>query len=208
MRRMRGFAAAGMSCALLACAPAPAPVGRPAGAGPEPPRAPTQVPAGHGTLRQDEFTVSLRDGALLIKVTPLAEHVIRLAAPDTYDRLHALAERRRGEAAASAGIGSPELFLVSLFSYEPGTRFEPDGLQLLYQGRILRARAVLPLTPGWGARVLQQQEVQLALFAFEPGIDPDLPLVVRYGSAESDEWSRIVPRLRLERAKVQARAGS
>lgn len=49
------------------------------------------VPAGFGTLKQDQFTVSLRSGPLLLKVTPLDESVIRLSAPDTYQKLHSLA---------------------------------------------------------------------------------------------------------------------
>jgi len=166
------------------------------------------VPPGHGTLRQDEFTVSLRSGALLIKVTPLAEAVIRLAAPDTYNRLHALAESRRTEAASAAMTDGPELILVSFFSYEPDVAFQPEDLQLVQQGRLLRARAVLPVTPGWGKQRLQQQETQSALYVFEPGIDYELPLVVRYGVAESDGWSRIIPVLEEEHAKVRARASA
>ena len=41
------------------------------------------VQPGLGTLKQDEFTLGIRVGALLVKVTPLNERVIRLAAPDT-----------------------------------------------------------------------------------------------------------------------------
>ena len=164
------------------------------------------VPPGYGTLRQDEFTVSLRSGALLIKVTPLTEPVIRLAAPDTYDRLHALAESRRAEAAAAAMVAEPELFLVSFFSYEPNVEFQPEDLQLVQQGRLLRARAVLPVTPGWGKQRLQQQETQIAVYAFSEPIDYQQALVVRYGMEESRGWDRIIPVLEVERAKVRARA--
>ena len=48
------------------------------------------VPAGYGTLIQDHFTLTLESGPLRVKVTPLAESVIRLAAPDTYERLAGL----------------------------------------------------------------------------------------------------------------------
>ncbi len=200
--------ASSLLCTGLACAPSGATPDAAGTAGHVAPRAPDPLPAGRGTLHQDEFTVALRDEALLVKVTPLSESVIRLAAPDTYGRLHALAESRRVEAAAAAGHAEPSLYLVSFFSYAPDTRFEPEDLQLLHQGRLLRARAVLPLTPGWGSQLLQQQEVQTAVYAFETGIDPDLPLVVRYGLVESDQWTRILPRLRTERARVRARAGS
>ena len=169
------------------------------------PDAPPMI--GHGTLRQDEFTISLRDGPLLIKVTPLVQSVIRLAAPDTYERLHALAESRGAELSAMVAEDSPTLFLVSFFSYQPDTPFQPDDLQLENQGRRLRARAVLPLTPGWGAQRLTQQEVQNAVYAFPADIDLDLPLTVRYGWAESDAWNQILSRLRIERAKVRAREG-
>lgn len=166
------------------------------------------VAPGYGTLRQDEFTVSLRSGALLVKVTPLTEAVIRLAAPDTYDRLHALAESRRSEAATATTPSEPELFLVSFFSYEPNVEFRPEDLQLVQQGRLLRARAVLPVTPGWGKQRLQQQETQIAVYAFGEAIDYEQPLVVRYGMEESRGWERIVQVLEVERAKVRARAPS
>ncbi|HEX7052110.1 MAG TPA: hypothetical protein VF188_18015 [Longimicrobiales bacterium] len=162
-------------------------------------------PPGHGTLRQDDFTIALRAGALQVKVTPLAEEVIRLAAPDTYTRLHALAESRRTDAARVAG--APALFLVSFFSYQPATRFTPEDVQLVHQGRLLHPAAILPLTPGWGAQRLRQQETQSAVYVFDAILDFDLPLDLRYGVAESDAWTSIIPRLELERAKVRARAG-
>lgn len=164
------------------------------------------VAPGYGTLRQDEFTVSLRSGALLIKVTPLAESVIRLAAPDTYDRLHALAESRRSEAEAATVPSAPELFLVSFFSYEPNVAFQPEDLQLVQFGRLARARTVLPVTPGWGKQRLQQQETQIAVYVFGEAFDYEQPLAVRYGVEESGDWDRIIRVLEVERAKVRARA--
>ncbi|MBI4544372.1 MAG: hypothetical protein HY703_04175 [Gemmatimonadetes bacterium] len=177
-----------------------------AGAG-TPQRTRPLVPPGYGTLRQDEVTVALRSGALLIKVTPLSESVIRLLAPDTYNRLHALAESRREEARRLAGAPDSELFLVSFFSYQPDVTYQPEDVQLSHQGRLLHPLAVLPLTPGWGRQRLQQQEQQTALYAFSTDIDLELPLLVRYGLEETDEWTRIIRRLETERAKVQARAG-
>ncbi len=160
------------------------------------------VPPRLGTLKQDEATVALRQGPLLIKVTPLTERVIRLLAPDSYDRLHALAENRRLELADPA-----ELFLVSFFSYEPDVAYQPEDLQIAQQGRLLRPLAVLPVTGDFGRQRLNQQETQMAVFAFEPPIDYDRTFFVRYGSGQSDEWARIIPRLEAERAKVRARGG-
>ncbi|HWV56194.1 MAG TPA: hypothetical protein VNZ57_01870 [Longimicrobiales bacterium] len=161
------------------------------------------VPPGLGTLRQDDFTVSLRSGPLLIKVTPLNESVIRLAAPDTYERLHALAEVRRAE--ASGSIGSPELFLVSFFSYEPDVQFEPADVELTHQGRLIRAARVFPITPGWGTQRLRQQETQSAIYAFEAEIDFDQSIGIRYRAEENRDWDRIISRLQAERARVRGR---
>jgi hypothetical protein len=163
------------------------------------------VPAGNGTLRQDEVTVQLRSGPLLVKATPLAEAVIRLLAPDTYDRLHALAESRRTEAAQGT-IDAPEMFLVSFFSYEPDVSFTPEDLQLTHQGRLMRASRVLPVTSGFGRQRLAQQENQSAIYVFDERIDYQQPIVVRYELVESREWGQtIVPKLEVERAKVRAR---
>ncbi len=141
--------------ALAACATGgQAPVGAQEPAAPKAPQPPGSVPPGFGTLKQDQFTVSLRSGALLVKVTPLTESVIRLAAPDTYTRLHALAESVRPEVARRLPGGQPQLFLVSLFSYQPDVPFQPEDLQLIANGRTLSPAAILPRTAGWGKQRL------------------------------------------------------
>jgi len=165
----------------------------------------TLVPAGFGTLRQDAITATLRDGSLLIKVTPLDEGVIRLLAPDTYQRMHALAENRRADA-ESAGP-EPQMFLVSFFSYQPNTPFHQENLQLSYQGRLLQPIGVFPLTTNFGRPELEQQERQSAIYVFPGPLDYRQPFVVRYGMTSSNDWTRIIPNLDLERAKVRARAG-
>jgi hypothetical protein len=164
------------------------------------------VPAGFGTLRQDEFTVSLRSEALLVKVTPLGESVTRLAAPDTYNRLHALAESKRGEVAALGR--DAELFLVSFFSYQPDVSFTPEDVQLSHQGRLIRPLKIISLTPGWGRQRLGQQETQSAIYAFEGPFDFQQQLTVSYGVLANDDWARIATKLEVERGKARSRAGS
>jgi hypothetical protein len=165
----------------------------------------TLVPAGYGTLRQDAITASLRDGSLLIKVTPLDEGVIRLLAPDTYRRMHALAENQRADAEMAGP--EPQMFLVSFFSYQPNTPFHQENLQLSYQGRLLQPMGVFPLTTNFGRPELQQQESQSAIYVFPGPLDYRQPFVVRYGMTSSNDWARISPDLDIERAKVRARAG-
>lgn len=169
-------------------------------------RAGAQIPSGYGTLRQDQITVRIQSGRLLIKVTPLDEGVIRLAAPDTYGRLHSLAASRMEPAAQRAGVAEPKLFMVSFFSYDPDIPFTPEDLQLQQQGRTLRPLAIIPVTPGWGKQRLDQQETELAIYAFEPSLDLAQPMAVRYGMDRSDAWTGIIPMLVAERAKVLARA--
>lgn len=171
-----------------------------------PPPQEALVPPGYGTLKQDQVTVALRIGPLLVKVTPLSESVIRLLAPDTYTRLHGLAESRRAEA-ASRTVRAPELFLVSFFSYQPDVSFQPEDVQLLHQGQLLRPAGIFPITGGWGSQRLQQQDNQSAIYAFESTIDYDQPHTVRYGPEEADAWRNVIPLLRAERNKVLSRVG-
>jgi hypothetical protein len=73
------------------------------------PTAATLVPPGYGTLAQAEFTLELVSGALQIQVTPLAESVIRLAAPDTYQRLTGLSALAGESLRSLAQEDSPSL---------------------------------------------------------------------------------------------------
>jgi hypothetical protein len=167
----------------------------------------TLVPPGYGTLKQDQVTVTLRSGPLLLKVTPLAESVIRLLAPDTYNRLHGLAESRRADA-ASRLMRPAELFLVSFYSYQPDVAFQPEDLQLLHQGQLARPVAIFPITTGWGSQRLQQQDNQSALYAFESPIDYEQQLTVRYGPEQAEGWRTVIPLLRAERNRVLSQVGS
>lgn len=164
----------------------------------------TTLPAGYGTLRQDELTVSLQDGSLLIKVTPLEERLIRLLAPDTYARLSRLVQRHLTEAPAGEPAGAA-LFLVSFFSYDQSIAYRPEDLRILYQGRLADASRVTPLTDGFDRRLLSQQVSQSAIYSFDLRIDYDQPFIVRYGLRESDGWATILPRLEVERARIRSR---
>ncbi len=166
-------------------------------------------PPGHGTLRQDAFTVSLRVGDVLIKATPLAEEVVRLAAPDTYERLREIAATNRPrarEAARRAGSqDEPLLFLVSFHTFAPRSEYTPTDLQILSQGRLHRPLEILPITPGFGTQLLPQEQTQIAVYAFDASIDLSIPLTVRYGAADSGAWEAIIAVLEAERARVLAR---
>jgi len=201
-RHARGLASGALATLWSAgCAAAP---------GPPPPASAEGtddlVPAGYGTLRQEELTLTLRPGPLVLKVTPLEESVIRLAAPDTYRRLGELALRHRGPLQRRAGSSDVTLFLVSFFSDEPGTVFQPEDVQLVNRGRQHRPLAIQGVTGGWGTQRLRQQETQMAVYAF-PELDLSLALTAVYGDARTEEWERILRTMEVERARVRARAG-
>lgn len=164
------------------------------------------VAPGLGTLKQDEFTMALRSEALLVKVTPLDESVIRLAAPDTYNRLRALRLSREKEAAARTNVDTPQLFLISFFSYQPEVPFQPEDVQLEHQGRVMRPAGILPLTPAWGKQRLGQQEIATAVYAFADAVNYEQAIVLRYGANENADWQRIISKLQIERGKVTGRA--
>jgi hypothetical protein len=213
MQRARSvplFTVAVVACSALATACLP-PAPEPQSPAPDSSSAPTSrdkalPPAGFGSLHQDQFTLQLRKDALLVKVTPLAESVIRLAAPDTYQRLHRLAATLGDQARTSARRPDAVLFLVSFFSYQPDTFYEPENLQIVARGRQRSAVAMVPLTPAWGRQRLRQQETESAVYAFPADVDVSLPFQVRYGMEENDGWRQILPVLDRERARAAARA--
>lgn len=198
-------AAAVVVTTMAACAWVPGQ--GPAQAGPTDPDT-ALVPAGYGTLRQDEVTLSLRRDDLLIKITPLDEGVIRLTAPDTYDRLAELKEGHRGALRRRASVDEPALFLVSLFSYEPNIPFQPEDVHLVNQGIRMRPLAIRPVTPRWGVQRLSQEETQMAVYAYDAGIDLEQELSVEYQDVRRGGWDRILQVIQAERARVRARARS
>jgi hypothetical protein len=168
-------------------------------------------PPGYGTLRQDDFTIPLvAANRLQIKVTPLAEGVIRLAAPDTYNRLHGMVASRSDRIqrmAQTNGIrGEPKVFLVSFFTYDQQVAYDPSAVQILNQGIIYFQRGIIPLTPDWGREQVKQQEVQSALYMFDSAIDLEVLTEVQYNNSRSMAWSRIIRVLQAERGRVISRA--
>ncbi|MFH1766171.1 MAG: hypothetical protein ABIF09_18450 [Gemmatimonadota bacterium] len=178
-----------------------------AGEGPQEAQA-LLVPPGLGTLHQDQISLRLQSGDLLIKVTPLDEGIIRLTAPDTYERLRGLAGVYGGRAAGTTSASQSSLFLVSLFSYKPDVTYEPEDLLLVNRGLRLRPQGIAPITPSWGTQRLGQQETRMAIYAFEGGIEWETDLVAEYQHLRNEAWrDQVLPLLQAERAKVRARGG-
>jgi hypothetical protein len=185
--------------AVAGCAIAPAPA-----PGPSAPAELGSPPTGFGTLRQEDVSISLRSGDLRVLVTPLDRSVTHVTAPDTEQRLDALAAAHAA-AGRESGAG---LFLVSLYSDRPDVGFVPEDVQLVSQGFRLRPIFIQPLTPAWGERRLRQREQALAVYDFGDGVDLERELVLVYGLVQSSQWTAILPRLQAERGRVRARAGT
>jgi len=135
-------------------------------------------------------------------VTPLAESVIRVTAPDTYERLHGIAEQHRHQV--------PEgslLFLVSFFTQQSEVRFVPEEVQILSRGLRVRPRAIRGVTPTWGQRRVRQRATEMAVYAFPPEVDLDSDLVLAYGLEQGGNWPAVLARVQAERARARARAG-
>lgn len=188
-----------LASALSGCAIAPAPA-----PGPSAPAELGTPPTGFGTLRQEDVSISLASGDLRLLVTPLDRSVTHVTAPDTEQRLNALAEAQ----AATGRENGAGLFLVSLYSDRPDVGFVPEDVQLVSQGFRLRPIFIQPLSPAWGERRLRQREQALAVYDFGTGVDLERELVLVYGLAQSSQWSAILSRVQAERARVRARAGT
>jgi hypothetical protein len=199
-----------VACGAAASAPDPAPA--PAVLRPAPPRqdsATTIVPAGYGTLRQEEVAIRMQVGQVQVRAIPLDESVIRVLAPDSYRSLRGLRESRRDAIERLAGrylLRERNVWLVSFYGLAPDARFSPSELTLTVSGRDYRPLEVLPLSSGFGEQRLQQHETQTALYLFPDGVNLSQPITARMENAQDASWSETLRRIDQERALIRGRA--
>lgn len=198
-----------------ACASAsgtPAPSGAPRESRPPTMRtdtAPALVPAGFGTLRQDDIALKLQVDQVQVRAIPLDESVIRVLAPDSYRSLHGLRESKRDAIDRLAGrymLRERNVWLVGFYGLAPDARFSPGELTLTVSGRDYRPVEILPLSSGFGEQRLDQRETQTALYLFADGVDLSQPIVARMQGREDPSWGDIVQRIEQERALIRGRA--
>jgi hypothetical protein len=168
----------------------------------------SELPSGLGTLRQDQISIRLRRGEVEILVVPLEEAVIRTASPDTWERLSALGEGHRRWFRDRTGTeGAFRLFLVALYSESITEPFEEEELVLVSGGLRTRAVGIRGITPTWDQQRLLPGEAQMAVYAFPPEISLGPDLEVEYREIRTREWSRILPLVQSEQARIRARGG-
>ncbi len=175
---------------------------------------PNYVPAGYGSLRQDDIALKVAPSSgLQVKAIPMDERIIRLLSPDSYRALHGLMtskdsalnlikERNR--------LPTFSVWYVTFFALEQGeTRFSPQEFIISNTGRDFRPIDILPLTAGFGEYRLRQREVQSALFVFDGQIDVNQPVTATMeGTASITNWAGVLQAIERERSLVRSRAGS
>jgi len=169
------------------------------------------LPPGFGTLKQDAFTIPMVYEGLAIKVTPLREWVIRMAAPDTYRRLSGYKTSLQSEIETLArrrGNEWPQLMLVSLFTRTPEQVYEPMELEVVNQNQVFRPLGIIPITPEFAKGRILQNRTEIGIYLFPGKIDLNLPTIIRYRESRGVAWASIRQRLDQERALVRSRVSA
>ncbi len=168
------------------------------------------LPAGFGTLRQDDIAVKVQFNALQVRVLPLDETVIRTLSPDSYRTLRELRDSKRAAIEGvlrRTGMPGASLWYVQFFNQEQGEAlFSPMELVINSAGRDFRPLEVFALTPGFGEQRLHQREVQAALYVFDPAVDVNQPLTVTFETQSSAVWETLIKKVDRERSLIRSRA--
>jgi hypothetical protein len=178
-------------------------------AGAEDTTATVSVPAGFGSLRQDDIAIRLEPQGLIIRAIPLDEDVIRLLTPDSYRALRDLEESNRTSIESitrRSGGRRPTSWYVSFYGLQPEARFSPMELVITSAGQDFRPIDVIPLTTGFGEQRLRQRETQSAVYLYPAEVDVDHPLTVSFQGERNSSWEQLLQRIERERALVRARA--
>lgn len=169
------------------------------------------VPAGYGSLKQEDVAIRIARGGLQVQAIPLDETIIRVLSPDSYRALREqLASRKPAidSLARRTGLDRFSMWMVRFHGLEQGeTPFSPMEFIITSVGRDFRPIDVFPVTPGFGQQRLRQRDVQTALYAFDPQVDANQPLTVQYETTRNSEWAAILARIERERVLVRSRAG-
>jgi hypothetical protein len=167
------------------------------------------IPAGYGTLRQDDIAIRLEPQGLIVRAIPLDENVIRLLTADSYRALRDLEESNRTAietVTKRSGGRRPAVWYVSFYGLQPEARFSPMDLVITSAGQDFRPIDVIPLTTGFGEQRLRQRETQSAVYLYPADVDVDHPLVVVFQGERNTTWEQLLQRIERERALVRARA--
>ncbi|GAC1480467.1 MAG: hypothetical protein NVS1B4_25620 [Gemmatimonadaceae bacterium] len=168
-----------------------------------------ELPAGFGSLRQDDVALRLQVRGTLMRAIPLDESIIRTLSPDSYAALHDLRLSRAAaikQLADRRGIRGRNVWYVSYYGIEPDARFDPTALSFTSAGLEHRPLELLPLSAGFGEQRVRQRETQTALVLFDDSLDAAQPLVLSVESARNEGWASVLRSVERERALIRSRA--
>ncbi|MCC6317877.1 MAG: hypothetical protein IT361_09320 [Gemmatimonadaceae bacterium] len=209
---MKGLALVLALCSSAACVPpASSPSQGTAPSGSSTARRDTLalIPAGYGTLKQDDIAIRVQQFGLQVRAIPLDESVIRVLSPDSYRALSELLRSqstRLDEIRRRTAYAKLSVWYVSFFGVELGeARYSPMEIIVTNVGRDFRPVDVVALSPGFGRQRVRQREVQNALYVFDGQLDVNQPLVVAYETARSSSWPTVLERIERERVLVRSR---
>jgi hypothetical protein len=171
------------------------------------------IPAGFGTLRQDQIAIRVQINGLTVSAIPLEESVIRTLAPDSYRTLHAIRESRKAALEAlraRSGLAGVQAWYVTYFNVQQGeARFDALDLLVHSVGQDFRPLDALPVTPGFGDGRVAQRGQTSAIYAFDPQIDLNQPLTVTALGQQTTVWGdTMLPLIERERSMVWSRASA
>ena len=169
------------------------------------------IPAGYGSLRQDDIAIKIPLENVAVRLIPLDESVIRTLSPDSYRALHDVLASQQDQITRLArvhGLQQANVWYVSFFGLAPEARFTPTDVTITSSGREFRPLEIIPLTAGFGEHRLQPREVQQALYLFDDGIDLSQPLTVTMGMQQNTDWQTILRTIEQERAMIRSRAAT
>ena len=170
----------------------------------------TMLPPGYGSLHQDDISLHIDGGTVLVRALPLDESLIRLLTPDSYRALHDLKQgsRTQIDAITRRYGGRPvSVWLISFYGVEPNARFTPGDVIITSGGRDFRPYDILSLTVGFGENRLRQRETQSALYMFDGDVQINQPLSIAYAGAVDASWDQTLQIIERERTMVRARSG-
>jgi hypothetical protein len=172
----------------------------------EPARA---LPAGYGSLTQNDLALRVRNDDIEIRFVPLDSRIMRLMAPDAAQSLRSLVNTQRrsiDSVAARAGVAQPGLALVSFFGQRPDARFDPQTLTLMIRNQVFRPLGVIPVNGRFTSQQLDVREQATAIYLFEQEIPVNDSFTLSYGALSSEDWLNKQTILDRERGRVSARS--
>jgi len=170
------------------------------------------VPAGFGSLRQEEISIRLNHQGLTVQAMPMDEDFLRTLAPDSYRTLAALRESKRPQLdsiAQRAGLTDVAVWYVTFRNFQQGEApFSPQDVTLTNVGREFHPLDAIGISSGFAQHRLAQNETASGLLVFDRAINPNRDLTLRLETQTSGDWQAILQRVELERSLIRSRANA